>query len=168
MHFRKYKKRFDGILCGSGIKIIVTYLAADLDEQLAHGAESVPARPYFLYVGSRAPYKNFDGLLQAASQMDSGQSEVAMCVVGPALTNEEQQKIAALGLSGRIEHYGHADDAQLAKLYRCSLAFVYPSLYEGFGIPPLEAMQCGTPVVACNTSSIPEVVGNAGFSVRPR
>lgn len=61
----------------------------------------------------------------------------------------------------------YLSDRHLAKLYRCSLAFVYPSLYEGFGIPPLEAMSCGTPVIASNTSSIPEVVGDAGILFNP-
>ena len=61
-----------------------------------------------------------------------------------------------------------SSDRVLAKLYRCSVAFVYPSLYEGFGIPPLEAMSCGTPVIASNTSSIPEVVGDAGILFDPK
>ena len=148
-------------------KIKVTYLAAELNADLSHGAEAVPQRPYFLYVGSRAPYKNFDGLIEALSQVATARDEVALCVVGPPLSAPENQKIADLGLANRIEHYGTASDTQLAKLYRCSLAFVYPSLYEGFGIPPLEAMQCGTPVVACNTSSIPEVVGDAGLLFAP-
>jgi len=72
-----------------------------------------------------------------------------------------------LSLGKSIEHYGYASDCHLAKLYRCSVAFVYPSLYEGFGIPPLEAMSCGTAVVASNTSSIPEVVGDAGILFDP-
>ena len=148
-------------------KITVTHLAAELDADLSHGSESVPARPYLLYVGSRAPYKNFDGLLQSLSHAATARDEIALCVVGPPFDAGENQKIADLGLTARIEHYGYADDAQLAKLYRCSLAFVYPSLYEGFGIPPLEAMQCGTPVVACNASSIPEVVGDAGLLFDP-
>jgi glycosyltransferase involved in cell wall biosynthesis len=59
-------------------------------------------------------------------------------------------------------------DRHLAKLYRCSIALVYPSLYEGFGIPPLEAMSCGTPVIAANTSSIPEVVGDEGILFNPK
>ena len=143
-------------------KITVTYLAAELNADLSHGPETVPARPYLLYVGSRAPYKNFDGLLESLAYAATARDEIALCIVGPPLSAPENQKIADLGLTNRIEHYGYAGDAQLAKLYRCSLAFVYPSLYEGFGIPPLEAMQCGTPVVACDTSSIPEVVGDAG------
>ena len=71
-------------------------------------------------------------------------------------------------LSGHIEHYEYVCDRHLAKLYRCSVAFVYPSLYEGFGIPPLEAMSCKTPVVAANCSSIPEVVGDAGLLFNPK
>ena len=148
-------------------KIIVTYLAAELNADLSHGPENVPARPYLLYVGSRASYKNFDGLLVALSHIATAGDEIALCVVGPPFDAGENQRIADLGLAGCIEHYGYANDAQLAKLYRCSLAFVYPSLYEGFGIPPLEAMQCGTPVVACNSSSIPEVVGDAGLLFEP-
>ena len=148
-------------------KITVTYLAAELSEELSHGSEPVPSRPYLLYVGSRASYKNFDGLLQALSRVVTDRSDIALCVVGSALTVEENQKIADFGLTSRIEHYGYASDTLLAKLYRCSLAFVYPSLYEGFGIPPLEAMQCGTPVIACDISSIPEVVGDAGLLFAP-
>lgn len=148
-------------------KITVTYLAAELNADVSHGPETVPARPYLLYVGSRASYKNFDGLLESLARAATARDEIALCIVGPPLNARENQKIADLGLTNRIEHLGYADDAQLAKLYRCSLAFVYPSLYEGFGIPPLEAMQCGTPVVACNTSSIPEVVGDAGMLFAP-
>lgn len=149
-------------------KITVAYLGAELDASLAHGPEAVPVRPYFLYVGSRAPYKNFDGLLRAMGRLVTARKEVALCVVGPPLLAEELQKIESFGLSGNIEYFGYADDAQLAKLYRCSLGFVYPSLYEGFGIPPLEAMQCGTLVVAANTSSIPEVVGDGGILFDPQ
>jgi glycosyltransferase involved in cell wall biosynthesis len=73
-----------------------------------------------------------------------------------------------LNLANRIHHYQHASDTHLAKLYRHSVAFVYPSLYQGFGIPPLEAMACGTAVVAADSSSIPEVVGDAGILFPPQ
>jgi glycosyltransferase involved in cell wall biosynthesis len=70
-------------------------------------------------------------------------------------------------LRERIVETGYVADEELAALYRSALAFVYPSLYEGFGLPALEAMQCGTPVITSNVSSLPEVVGDAGVLVDP-
>ena len=148
-------------------KIKVTYLAADLNADLSHGAEAVPKRPYFLYIGTRTSYKNFAGLIKALSQVVQTNVDFVLCVVGSPFTETEKNSIANHGLSANVEHVGYANDNYLAKLYRCSLAFVYPSLYEGFGIPPLEAMQCGTVVVAANVSSIPEVVGDGGLLFDP-
>ncbi|MBE9048066.1 glycosyltransferase family 4 protein [Pleurocapsales cyanobacterium LEGE 10410] len=150
-------------------KISVTYLASSIDASLSHGVEEVPCRPYYLYVGSRdAYYKNFDTLLFALAKVVSVQPEIRLCIVGESLNQTEIKLIAELNLSNSIEHYGYASDTHLAKLYRCSIAFVYPSLYEGFGIPPLEAMSCGTVVVVSNNSSIPEVVGDAGILFNPK
>lgn len=149
-------------------KITVIHLAADLSADFASGPEVIPDHPYFLYVGNRAPYKNFDSLLFSLSQITKTQREIALCVVGSPFSDDERKMISRLGLSENICQYPHVSDAHLAKLYRWSLALVYPSLYEGFGIPPLEAMQCGTLVVASNTSSIPEVVGDAGILFDPR
>ena len=149
-------------------KITVTYLAADLNADLSHGDEAVPAWPYFLYLGTRTSYKNFVGLIEALSLVLNMRSDFALCVVGSPFTEEERKLIEEYDLSDNIEHVGYADDNYLAKLYRCSLAFVYPSLYEGFGIPPLEAMQCGTVVVAAKVSSVPEVVGDGGILFDPR
>lgn len=150
-------------------KISVTYLASEIDASLSYGSESVPSRPYYLYVGSRTiSYKNFDGLLLAFSKAVSVNPDVALCVVGPPFKDIELKLIEDLKLTEHIEHYGYVKDTHLAKLYRCSVAFIYPSLYEGFGIPPLEAMACGTVVVASNSSSIPEVVGDAGILFDPK
>ena len=149
-------------------KVTVTHLASEIDASLSHGPEPVPDRPYYLYVGSRASYKNFDGLLAAFEKAVSVQPDIALCVVGSPFNEIEEKLIAELKLTTHIEHYGYAGDRHLAKLYRCSVAFVYPSLYEGFGIPPLEAMSCETAVVACNCSSIPEVVGDAGLLFNPK
>jgi glycosyltransferase involved in cell wall biosynthesis len=149
-------------------RVVVTHLASEIDASLAHGPEPVPARPYFLYVGSRSSYKNFGGLLRAFARAVASRPGLALCVVGPPFTAEEEKQLAELKLADRVEHYGHAGDAHLAKLYRCSLALVYPSLYEGFGIPPLEAMACGTVAVVADTSSLPEVVGDAGLLFDPR
>lgn len=150
-------------------KIYVTYLASEIDVSLAYGPEPVPLRPYYLYVGARhSSYKNFDGLLAAFAKTISVQPDLALCVVGSPFNEAEKKLIADLKLSEHIEHYGYTTDRHLAKLYNCSIAFVYPSLYEGFGIPPLEAMCCGTVAVASNCSSIPEVVGDAGLLFNPK
>lgn len=149
-------------------RVTVTYLASDIDASLAYGSEPVPLQPYYLYVGSRAKYKNFDGLLRAFTKTISIQPNVVLCIVGSPLDETEEKLIADLKLTNHIEYYGYVSDNHLAKLYRCSVAFVYPSLYEGFGIPPLEAMSCGTAVVASNCSSIPEVVGDAGLLFDPK
>ena len=150
-------------------RVSVTHLASDLSAALSHGPEPVPARPYYLYVGARQErYKNFGGLLSAFARAAGARKELALCVVGRPFTDGEQRLVADLGLAGRVEHYGPAADSHLAKLYRHSLALVYPSLYEGFGIPPLEAMSCGTVAVVSNASSLPEVVGDAGLLFDPR
>jgi len=150
-------------------RVRVTYLASGIDTSIAYGFEPVPSQPYYLYVGSRdSGYKNFDGLLSAFAKAVSVQPEMRLCVVGSPFNRTEKKMIADLGLNNQIDHYSHASDNHLAKLYRCSIALVYPSLYEGFGIPPLEAMSCGTVTIAANCSSIPEVVGDAGILFDPR
>ena len=148
-------------------RITVTYLASEINASLAYGSEPVSSQPYYLYVGGRYGYKNFDRLLGAFAKVASVNSEIKLCVVGSSFNSTEAKRITELGLTKRIEHYGCVSDRHLAKLYRCSVAFVYPSLYEGFGIPPLEAMSCGTAVIASNCSSIPEVVGDAGILFNP-
>jgi glycosyltransferase involved in cell wall biosynthesis len=148
-------------------RIKVIYLGSDIDENLSYGQESVPGSPYYLYVGSRARYKNFGGLLDAFKKAASVCAELLLCIVGPEFSSEEKNMISSLGLVSKVAHYGFVEDRHLAKLYRCSQALVYPSFYEGFGIPLLEAMSCGTAVIASNTSSIPEVVGDAGVLFNP-
>jgi glycosyltransferase involved in cell wall biosynthesis len=146
-------------------KVTVTHLGSEIDDRFSYGDESIPQQPYFLFVGGRHGYKNFERLLKAFAQIAA--SEVKLCVVGSPFADWEQQQIADLGLSDRLIHYGQLTDTHLAKLYRCSVALVYPSQYEGFGIPPLEAMSCGTVAIASNCSSVPEVVGDAGLLIDP-
>ncbi len=119
--------------------------------------------PYLLYVGSRAGYKNFGLLLEAFSRSGLAKSYRLVAVGGGAFSAEEQQRIASLGLSGSITLIPKADDAELARAYRAAALFIYPSLYEGFGFPPLEAMSMGCPVLVNRTSSLPEVCGDAAF-----
>ena len=147
--------------------IIVTPLATELSESCIDANAEIPEHPYFIYVGLRTKYKNFERLLLAFAQIHSKFPNVMLCIVGSVLTPEERQQIEDLHLTEQIKAYGFVNDAHLAKLYKFSTALVYPSLYEGFGIPPLEAMSCGTAVIASNVSSIPEVVGDAGLLFEP-
>jgi glycosyltransferase involved in cell wall biosynthesis len=148
-------------------KIRVIYQASDIDASLSYGPEQVPSRPYYLYVGSRAHYKNFDGLLRAFEKTVSVKPELTLCVVGSPFTAGESRLIGDLRLTTHVQHFRDVSDSHLAKLYRCSLALVYPSFYEGFGIPPLEAMSCATVAIVSNVSSLPEVVGDAGLMFDP-
>lgn len=147
-------------------KIRVIYEGTEIKFADSFGDEKTPVGPYFLCVGGRHAYKNFTLILDSFPKvLEHG--EVKLCIVGPPLTEEENKAIASSGLRDHIEFYGFVTNSHLAKLYRLSLALVYPSLYEGFGLPPLEAMSCGTPVIASNLSSIPEVVGDAGILINP-
>jgi len=147
--------------------VSVIYLASSIDASQSHGAEPTPERPYYLYVGSRASYKNFDRLLRAFAHARQAKPDLALAVVGIDFSDNEHHLINDLNLNGHLQHFRHPTDSHLAKLYRRTLALVYPSLYEGFGIPPLEAMACGTVAVVANVSSLPEVVGDAGILFDP-
>jgi glycosyltransferase involved in cell wall biosynthesis len=148
-------------------KVHVIHHASQISESLSHGAEPVPERSYFLYVGTRHHYKNFDALLSSFAKIVAARYQAVLCVVGPPFDPSEAKAIADLKLTANVEHYGYVSDEHLAKLYRCSTAFVYPSLYEGFGLPLIEAMSCGTAVIAANRASIPEVLGDTGILFNP-
>ena len=131
-------------------------------------ADLPPAdRPYILYVGQRPGYKNFSGLLDAfASSPLLRRDFDLVCAGAGAFTPAERSAIAAAGVAHQIRQLD-ADDRRLQALYRGAAVFVYPSLYEGFGIPPLEAMAADCPVVTMRCSSIPEVCGKAAEYCTP-
>ncbi len=146
-------------------KVSVTHLgysAAFSHSESAGERRQSEARPYLLYVGQRAGYKGFDRLIEAyASSSVLCSSFDLIMFGGPGFDVAEKAMFAKLGLrEGSLRHVT-GDDYELAKRYRAAWAFIYPSLYEGFGIPLLEAMSSGCPVACSNTSSIPEVVGEA-------
>jgi glycosyltransferase involved in cell wall biosynthesis len=146
----------------------VTPLASELSLDMTAGDEPVPGRPYFLFVGSRPIYKNFARLMLAFAEVAEKWPDVELGVIGAPLNPTELGLLDALKIRSRVRHLGNVSDKQLAKLYRGSVALVYPSLYEGFGIPPLEAMACGTIVIAAGVSSLPEVVGDAAVMIDPQ
>lgn len=117
--------------------------------------------PFLLYVGPRSGYKNFHGFLKALVNSRFNKDLRVVAFGGDAFSAEELALIRQLGYGeNKVLHRG-GSDALLGGLYRAAEAFVYPSLYEGFGFPPLEAMAEGCPVISSNASSMPEVIGNA-------
>ena len=108
---------------------------------------------YFLFVGNRAGYKNFSSIIEPIAKCN-----FELKIVGPELTQDERRLIGRHNL--KYTFCGHVSDEELNKLYNEAFCFIYPSLYEGFGLPVLEAQMAGCPVLALNTSSIPEVIGD--------
>jgi glycosyltransferase involved in cell wall biosynthesis len=150
-------------------KIKVVYLASslqssnpiDIDElKKKYGLKS----PYILYVGDRCTYKNFKTLLNSYERHFSNEFDL-ICFGGGELKADELKYINITD-KNRIIQLSGSDDL-LASLYKHAFCFIYPSFYEGFGIPPLEAMSMGCPVIASNASSIPEVVGDAAILFDP-
>ena len=128
------------------------------------------AGPYVLAVGSLEPRKNLPALFEAFAGLRAAGLPHRLVVVGRTAWKAAPifRRLEELGLGDAVVLTGYVADADLPALYAGAACFVFPSLYEGFGLPPLEAMACGTPVVASNAASIPEVVGDAALSVDPR
>ena len=124
-----------------------------------------------LHVGTATRYKNTPTILRALARLrsDSGlEDNTYLLRVGAPFFDDEEALIDSLGIRDRIVHAGKIfDDALLADYYRSADVFVFPSLWEGFGWPPLESMACGTPVITSNVASLPEVVGEGGITVAP-
>lgn len=112
-----------------------------------------------LFVGQRGRYKNFLAAVRALSML---KDTSISCVGGGPFTREELD-ILERTIPGRYRHLGYIDESELNNQYNSSIALIYPSLYEGFGIPVIEAMRAGCPVIAVNSSSIPEVSGGAAL-----
>jgi glycosyltransferase involved in cell wall biosynthesis len=124
-------------------------------------------RSYLLFTGTREPRKNLDRLLRAFARV--GDLDLDLVLAGPAGWGSEDLRVRTveLGIAGRVEFPGYLSDDRLAALLAGARAFVFPSLYEGFGLPPLEAMAAGVPVVAARAGSLPEVLGDAPFWCDP-
>ena len=158
-------------------KIVVVYNAIDehfsatpSEEQVARIRERYQLdHKFVLYVGNIKPHKNLVRLIEAFSQLRRTHDDLKLLIIG-----DEISKLPALRravhrnkLHKFVRFLGYLKDDTLTVLYRLASVFVFPSLYEGFGLPPLEAMASGTPVVTSNVSSLPEVTGDAAVLVDP-
>jgi glycosyltransferase involved in cell wall biosynthesis len=157
-------------------KVKVSHLAADhrfrpmpANEVAAASDRLRLPRRFLLHVGTIEPRKNIDNLIRAYAAALPALGDTNLVLVGrqgwmmghlPALIKQS-------GVEGRVSVRHDITDEDLPLVYNASLAVTYPSLYEGFGLPPLEAMQCGVPVLASNSSSLPEVVGDAAITIDP-
>ena len=129
-------------------------------------------KPYILYVGSERPRKNLGRLFEAFAKLKGEFPELKLVKIGASGRSEKyrsevMRQLDSLGITRDVIFVEHVSELELAHYYSSAALLTYPSLYEGFGLPPLEAMACGCPVVTSNTSSLPEVVGEAGIMVDP-
>jgi glycosyltransferase involved in cell wall biosynthesis len=124
-------------------------------------------KKFVLTVGTIEPRKNLTTLFEVLSQLED--RALPLVVIGKQgwLFDETYRKLRDLGLTERVKFLGYVPDEDLPTLYSAATVFAFPSVYEGFGLPPLEAMACGAPVISSNASSLPEVVGEGGLLVSP-
>ena len=125
---------------------------------------------FIFSVGTLEPRKNYPELLKSYAKIAPYHPDIHLVIAGKKgwLSDSIFKTVDALKLNDKVHFLGYVDEEDLAVLYNLAQLFVYPSLYEGFGIPPLEAMKCACPVVTSNTSSLPEVVGDAALCVNPQ
>lgn len=159
-------------------KVVVTHLAAD---EIYHPINHVEAKQFIktsygidqefiLYLGGFSARKNVLGLIQAYAQsIKSLNNTYALVIVGAPKDSHGEiiSTIERLGLTDRVIFTGFAPYSHLPYFYNAASLFIYPSLYEGFGLPPLEAMACGCPTITSNITSIPEVVDDAAILINP-
>ncbi len=148
-------------------KVSVVYLGSSIVADMERVVRKEHFSPYLLYVGSRNSVKNFKKLIEAYSvSRRLKKTHRIICVGGGPFSREERQFFSDRGVLESIVRIT-ADDEKLVQLYNGASALVYPSLYEGFGLPLVEAMRCGCPVCCSNTSSMPEVAGDAAAYFDP-
>jgi glycosyltransferase involved in cell wall biosynthesis len=156
-------------------RITVTPLAAGTAFRVVHDTPWIETRlrelnvtsPFILSVGTREPRKNYARLLEAFAY--ASRQNVKLVIVGKEgwRTEDIQEKMQRYHLQGSVQFIDYCTEDQLVALYNACVFFVMPSLYEGFGLPALEAMACGSPVLVSQNSSLPEVVGEAGMVFNP-
>lgn len=183
IHKRQAIMRADRVICVSDYtkrdlinryeiaedKVTTIYLGSSLPQLDAGDSFSPVENPYLLYVGRRSGYKNFDAALEALSRLrDAFRDFKLVCFGGGAPTRSELEKMSRLGIPMNRVIFTSGDDHHLVRFYRHATALIFPSLHEGFGLPVLEAMSFGCPVVCSSVTSIPEVGGDAVMYFDPR
>jgi glycosyltransferase involved in cell wall biosynthesis len=158
-------------------RVTVTYCGVDAAFRPLPEAEvaafrarrELPAE-FILYLGTLEPRKNVPRLLDAYARLRQRGTVPPLVLAGGRGWGDHpiDARVEALGLTDSVRFLGYVPTAELPLCYNAASVFVYPSLYEGFGLPPLEALACGTPVVASNASSLPEALGDAALLVDPR
>lgn len=157
---KQTKKDIIRLLNISEEKITVVYHGGPEKEVITE--PSLVDAPYFLYVGTRNGYKNFPQTLSDFSVFNKLHPKVKFVCTGGDFTLVEKKMIAKLGLEDMVVHF-YADEHDMKVLYSNAIAFIYPSLYEGFGMPILEAFAYGCPVLLNNKSCFPEIAAEAGI-----
>ena len=158
----------------------ITVLYSGVDQRLRRVADeralealrakyALAGGPYILSVGTLQPRKNYSRVIRALAEVRASGLDLCYAIAGGKgwLEDEMQQTIAATGMEDFVRLLGYVDDEDLPALYSGSRMLLMPSLYEGFGLPILEAMTCGVPVITSNVSSLPEVAGSAAIQVDP-
>jgi glycosyltransferase involved in cell wall biosynthesis len=150
-------------------KITTTYLAADRIDAAAEPLPALAGQRFILAVGRSLPHKNLARLLDAFALVHQQDPALRLVFAGPrdALSQQLEHKAQALGLRGAVDFAGFVSEGQLRWLYEHTCAYVLPSLSEGFGLPALEAMVHGAPVVASNATCLPEVCGDGAHYFDP-
>lgn len=170
------KKDIIQMLNADSDKIIVTYNAVEECFQKKNRSEVIylcekyprlSAKKVILYVGNLKTHKNVETLVQAFCVLCENWEAILVLVGKDFKSTYVLESIEALGIGEKVILTGTISQEELVDMYNLADVFVFPSLYEGFGIPPLEAMACGTPVICSNTSSLPEVVGDVANLVNP-
>lgn len=149
-------------------KITATYEAADFIQDVPEAVDGLRHQPFIMYVGRPTPQKNLGRLIDAFLELQKTRPELRLVLAGKTDSNYERYaaKVASDGLRG-VVFTGFISDAQLRWLYEHCQAYVFPSLSEGFGLPGLEAMVHGAPVVSSNATCLPEVYGDAAHYFDP-
>jgi len=161
--------RFYGIPSNKITPILLAHDSDHFQPVIEEESQSRSQAPYFLYIGRHAPYKNISRLISAFANLPSSH-EYQLWLAGPSdarYTPALKIQIQELGITHQVKFLDYVPYDELPKIISSAISLVFPSLWEGFGLPVLEAMACGTPVITSNLASMPEVAGDAAILIDP-